>query len=455
MSSKFNQDTTFSIYRFDSEQSYADWYAVNKHGTQDIIATVKNANFNNGYDLYINAHSLTKTEIYIMDASANETHVTSATDFDSTKKYTIRSIHRNGDMQKQIITLQPIDEGEIEKGIIKHIDSSIDDMISDYLKRNPVSSGDNPYLTHILTNTHYIFRKLYSLLHSTSNKSVALSVALVDNNNNVISTSQTVGDTVVVKGVKILSYTSDSDSGITLGSMRMLRVNSNNYITIDKTSGKSDYSDIKAGMIYTLNNATPFGISSTESFQTELGYSVADTVDSAYTDNEYNYDKVSHFTTLDTSAYATYKLTFTSHDSSVTTETFTAYAFPRLATGTVTTDMETKISTAADTILYMQNLQSDASTLFMSSDTASGLSQFPKKIKASSWYGTLDSSAADYEIYLLVPGTYTDVAVTFGNGFPDTLVQVNESVANDKFNLFKSDQVQDFTSINNITVSVN
>lgn len=200
MAIKYSQKTAISLYKFDNEDEYRIWLNANSKKTdcQDIVAIVKDEKMNNGLDLFVNGHSLTKTKIYIKKKDSVVEVSDSKELFNPNKQYYIKNFSRRGLGQKNILVLEEIDLNEIISDKIDNFkDNSLPSIMNDYMENylddyfesHPIQAetADVKKFEKILTNTHYMFRKIFSLLYKERAIHLGLSVKYFDENNTAIN----------------------------------------------------------------------------------------------------------------------------------------------------------------------------------------------------------------------------------------------------------------------------
>ena len=218
MTPKYSHKTTISLYRFDSEENYWSWLNANKKNPSgeyhDVMALVKNESLNGGYDLFINGHSLTKSRIWIKTLNGEIKDASEEGVFSPSKQYLLKNFSRNGQGQKNVILLEEFDVNKLvvdttnefidttfrdwmdnylnnylEDFMDDYIDKKFPDKINaimqksvdDYMKLHTV---EHSHIYGALQDTHYNFRKIFSLLHHRKPANLKLEVSYVDRDGN-------------------------------------------------------------------------------------------------------------------------------------------------------------------------------------------------------------------------------------------------------------------------------
>lgn len=294
MASKYSQKTAISLYKFDTEDGYRQWLAANtpKSDAQDIVAIVKNEKMNNGLDLFVNGHSLTKTKIYLKKGES----VTEVTDsnnvFDATKQYVVLSMSRRGLGQKNILVLEEIDINKSiddkikefsDSGLTDRINDYLDDYLDDYFESHPIQSeiADVKKLEGILTNTHYMFRKIFSLLYKERAIHLGLSVKYLDSANNVIEPFVEHKEEKVIKTIQT-RITGMTGKDVTLESLSFYKNDSETPLLT--VSGQKLVSGANPDLKVNIT------ISEDTTIHAVLRYTMNRLVDTAKTNNIQNFD---------------------------------------------------------------------------------------------------------------------------------------------------------------------
>ena len=207
----YSTKTSISIYQFDDEDEYRQWLGSNKARTNDILAFVKNPVMNNGYDVFINGHSITKTRFFLF-SGGRSTEITSSSTFNPAKQYVVKSVTRNGLGEKQMVTLEEIDLAAMQSSLTDSIMTSasemMDEKIETYMEEHPfeidtsIFNGDK--YNKILTHNHYILRKLYSLIYKATDNPISVDAVLLDDNDNAYTTYDFLnGSNATVGGVNV------------------------------------------------------------------------------------------------------------------------------------------------------------------------------------------------------------------------------------------------------------
>lgn len=218
MTSKYSHKTAIPLYRFDSEDNYWSWLNANKKNQsveyQDVMALVKNETLNGGYDLFINGHSLTKSRIWIKTLNGEIKDASEEGVFSPSKQYLLKNFSRKGQGQKNIILLEEFDINKmvvdttnefidttfrdwldnylnnyLEDFVNNYIDKNFQDRINtimqksvdDYMKLHTV---EHNHIYGVLQDTHYNFKKIFSLLHHRKPVNLKLEVSYIDRNEN-------------------------------------------------------------------------------------------------------------------------------------------------------------------------------------------------------------------------------------------------------------------------------
>lgn len=218
MTPKYSHKTTVSLYRFDSEEKYWSWLNANKKNSigeyHDVMALVKNESLNDGYDLFINGHSLTKSRIWIKTLNGEIKDASEEGIFSPSRQYLLKNFSRNGQGQKNVILLEEFDinklvvdttnefinttfrdwiDNYLYNYVQEFLNNYIDEMFSeeietiiqksfeDYMKLHTI---EHSHIYGALQDTHYNFRKIFSLLHHRKPANLKLDVSYVDRDGN-------------------------------------------------------------------------------------------------------------------------------------------------------------------------------------------------------------------------------------------------------------------------------
>lgn len=210
-SNNYSTKTSISIYQFNDEDEYRQWLGSNKARSNDILAFVKNPVMNNGYDIFINGHSITKTRFFLF-SGGRSTEITSSSEFNPTKQYIIKSITRNGLGEKQMVTLEEIDlatmHSNLSDSILSTAGGMMDEKIETYMEEHPfeidMSLFNGDKYNKILTHNHYVLRKLYSLIYKATDNPISITANLLDDHDNIYTSYDFLnGSNTTVGGVMV------------------------------------------------------------------------------------------------------------------------------------------------------------------------------------------------------------------------------------------------------------
>lgn len=429
----YSTKTSISIYKFDDEDSYRQWLGSNKSKTNDILAFVKNPVMNNGLDVFINGHSISKTKFFLY-SGGRSTEITSSSTFNPAKQYVLKSITRNGLGEKQMVTLEEIDiaamQAELSDNILTTAGEMMDEKIETYMEEHPfeidmsIFNGDK--YNQILTHNHYMLRKLFSLIYRGSESPINMEAALLDDNEEEFK-SYTVlnGSNATAAGV-LVNISGAEGYDVVFSQLLVMDTYGNILKRIDGrnvTSGRN---------VVMFNN--PRVLTQTSTFSIRLGYTINNWPSSYKNSLVDNFDKPAEIGTLNKTGIndmATKEIvvTFKDHldDDPIIPDSVSTFFLIAIPTTTAPSSLS-----SWETVSYLTSGNTDSTIKISRSTNISSLKVTPS---VDSW------------IYVALPYSMESgtIQVQPSGGFPDTITQrINTGNYGGKlYALYKEDYAQD------------
>ena len=428
----YSTKTSISIYQFNNEDEYRQWLGSNKTRSNDIIALVKNPVMNNGLDIFINGHSITKTRFFLY-SGGRSTEITSSNTFNPAKQYVIKSITRNGLGEKQMVTIEEVDLAAIQTSMRTDILSTASDMMDEkietYAEEHPIEI--DPSLFHeaeynrILTHQHYINRKIFALMYKATNNPISMSAVLLDNVENEYTTYEFLNGTNATVGGVTVDIFGGEGYDVTYSQLLIIDTYGNIIKRVDGrriTSGKN---------VILLDNSLV--ITKTSTITLKLGYTI-NNWPSAYKNSlTENFDKVAEIGTLNKTGVSDMvtkdiKITFKSSGGDTpiippSVNYFFVVAIPGNTSAGSLANWET--------VQYLTSGSVDSSIKVVKTTDINALKITPTE---------------DSHLYVILPSSMDGILqIQPSGGFPDVLTQrINTGNYNGKvYALYKEDYVQD------------
>lgn len=453
MTPKYSHKTTVSLYRFDSEENYWSWLNANKKSPSgeyhDVMALVKNESLNGGYDLFINGHSLTKSRIWIKTIKGGIKDAFEEDAFSPSKQYLLKNFSRNGQGQKNVILLEEFDinrlvsettndfinttfrdwmdnylnkyledflDNYIEENFTEKVNAIIQKAFDDYTKLHTV---EHSHIYGALQDTHYNFRKIFSLLHHRKPAKLKLDASYVDRDGN---TRQNLGLYIKTASIHTFHYNIIGAEGLDI-TYKALNVYMNrNYdepvLTIDGEELAQSPSGEKEFNMF---------LESDTEFEAILEYTNR-YLDDREIEDESKYDSAVEYHTEDISTIAYTKFYVVQEPQEANNET-TAYLFyvemEEDETGTLVLKSPYNETEDVETVHWLMNnalpkidgevsvfLYSDGSTILtykddgkvLTNDSNTGEYVYPKTDIYAMGYSFNPSSNTFTETFFTVPG---------------------------------------------------
>ena len=428
----YSTKTSISIYQFNNEDEYRQWLGSNKNRTNDIIAFVKNPVMNNGLDIFINGHSVTKTRFFLY-SGGRSTEITSSNVFNPAKQYVIKSITRNGLGEKQMVTIEEIDivgmQSSLRSEILSTASDMMDEKIVTYAEEHPVEIDPSVFheeeYNRILTHNHYILRKIFSLIYKATDNPINMTAALLDENQEEFTSySFLSGTNATISGVNVDIF---GGEGYDIVYSQLLVIDSRGTI-LKRVDGRRLVSGKNTVM---LDNELIVTRSSTITLK--LGYSI-NNWPSAYKNSlPDNYDKVAEIGTLNKTGIndmvtKEINITFRSQedDDPVVPGSVNTFFFISIPSRVASSSLQNW-----ETVQYLTSTNIDSNIKIVKGTDISSLRLTPSE---------------DSYLYVMLPYSMQGmVQVQPAGGFPDTLTQrINTGNYNGKlYALYKEDYAQD------------
>lgn len=431
-SSNYSTKTSISIYQFENEDSYRQWLGSNKARSNDIIAFVKNPVMNNGLDIFINGHSVTKTRFFLYSGGRSQ-EITSSSVFNPAKQYVIKSITRNGLGEKQMVTLEEIDLASIQSSLTSNILSSagemMDEKIESYMDEHPIEIDPSTFhedeYGRILTLNHYILRKIFSLIYKATDNPINISAVLVDNAENAFTSYDFLNGTNATVGGVLVDIFGGEGYDVTFSQLLVIDTYGNILKRVDGkkvTSGRN--------LIMLDNHLT---LTRTSTITIKLGYTINNWPSSYKNSLVDNFDKPVEIGSLNKTGVSdmiTKDIVVTFRDKSSddpvvpsSVSTFFLIAIPSNIAQSTLSNWET--------VQYLTSGNVDSNIKISRSTDIRGLKLTPSQ---DSW------------MYVMLPYNMQGmIQVQPAGGFPDTLTQrINTGNYNGKlYALYREDYAQD------------
>lgn len=427
----YSTKTSISIYQFNNEDEYRQWLGSNKTRSNDIIALVKNPVMNNGLDIFINGHSVTKTRFFLY-SGGRSTEITSSNTFNPAKQYVIKSITRNGLGEKQMVTIEEIDIAAMQSSMRNDILSTASDMIDEkivtYAEEHPVEI--DPSIFHeeeynrILTHNHYILRKMFSMIYKATDNPISMTASLIDDVENEFTSYEFLNGTNVAVGGIIVDIFGGEGYDVTYSQLLVIDSYGNIIKRIDGrrvTSGKN---------VILLDNALI--ITKTSNITLKLGYTI-NNWPSAYKNSlPENFDKVAEIGSLNKTSISDMvtrdiTITFRSNEDTPIVPPSVSYFFMIAIPGNISDN----ILQDWETVQYL---------------TSNNVDSRIKVVKTTNINAMKITPSEDSYMYVILPQSMQgEIQIQPSGGFPDLLTKrINMGNYNGKlYALYKEDFIQD------------
>ena len=433
----YSTKTSISIYKFEDEDSYRQWLGSNKSKTNDILAFVKNPVMNNGLDVFINGHSISKTRFFLY-SGGRSTEITSSSVFNPAKQYVLKSITRNGLGEKQMVTLEEIDiaamQASLTDNILTTAGEMMDEKIETYMEEHPfeidmsIFNGDK--YNKILTHNHYMLRKLFSLIYRGSESPINMDAELLDENSNVYTSYNVLNGTNCSAAGVIVNISGAEGYDVVFSQLLVLDTYGNILKRID---GRNV---VNGRNVVMFNN--PLILIQTSTFTIKLGYTINNWPSSYKNSLLDNFDKPAEMATLNKTSIndmATKEIvvTFKDHldDEPIIPDSISTFFLVAIPTTTSPSSLSTW-----ESISYLTSGNTDSTIKISRATNIRNLKITPP---TDSW------------IYVAVPYSMSNgtLQVQPSGGFPDTLTQrINTGNYGGKlYALYKEDFAQDAKSL--------
>lgn len=430
-SNNYSTKTSISIYQFNNEDEYRQWLGSNKARSNDILAFVKNPVMNNGYDIFINGHSITKTRFFLF-SGGRSTEITSSSEFNPTKQYIIKSITRNGLGEKQMVTLEEIDlaamHSNLSDSILSTAGDMMDEKIETYMEEHPfeidMSLFNGDKYNKILTHNHYVLRKLYSLIYKATDNPITVKASLLDDNDNIYTSYDFLNGSNTTVGGVMVNITGAEGYDITYSQLLFIDGFGNILKRVDGRRVVAGDNKIELDR--------PLIITKTTTFSIKLGY-IINNWPSAYKNSlADNFDKPIEVGTLNKTGVndmVTREVTVTFRnpdDGPDTPSSMTPFYIVAIPTTTAQSSLS-----ELETVQYLTSGNTDASIKITRSTDITALKVNPT---TDSW------------MYVMLPYSMQGVIqIQPSGGFPDTITErINTGNYNGKlYALYKEDFAQD------------
>lgn len=429
MASNYSQKTAISLYKFDTEDNYRQWLEANQSSSEyhDILAIVKNPDLNNGLDLFFNGHSLTKTRVYIQKSNkVVEVKSIGEDVFLDTKQYIIKKYSRRGQGQKNILVLEEYDIDDlvnrtVDSAIQEFSDTSlkplVEQFMDEYFETHPIQqeNADTKKFQKMLTNTHYIFRKLFSLIYNERAIHLGLELYFKDSENNILSSS-----TNYTKGEKNISkfYFKVTGAESHQISFEYLKLYKNDSVILTING-----SDLTPG----INAEYSIGeniLNADTTYKAELKYKVLKLINTTETNNIENFPEVASYKAKDETIQNSVKFYITKETPVTPPASYNKgylYFIPTDYDSDGYTILKSPFDSLLDsneTINWFNNSSKDyiADGLVSENFSITNTSSF-------NYAYSIPTANANYQMYVLVPYP-NQITTTPTGGFADSITEI-------------------------------